>query len=326
MIKGYQSKILDIYSEIREREEDALKKRREEIEKKVPYIIEKEKEIAKLCVELSISTIKNIENRDIYLKELKEKITNLRMEKTELLVGNGYSADYLELHYNCKRCKDTGFMGNKRCSCYNQMMIDVYYRNSDFKNMLSYNNFDNFSLEYYSTKKDLKEMVSARKNIERVLSISTRFIETFNSSNENLLFYGSAGTGKTFLSHCIAKELLNKGYLVVYKTAGDLIQSLRRIRFNHEEELEDLLLDCDLLIIDDLGTEETNDFSNTEFFNFLNKKLLTEKKMIISTNFTLEDILKNYSDRIASRLIGNFTPCRFFGDDIRIKKNMMKKR
>lgn len=325
MIKGYQEKVTRLYEEIREKESNALKLRKEEIEKKHPIIINKEKAIAKLCMNLSISILKNIENREAYLKDLREKITDLRAEKAELLVQYGYSATYLDLHYNCSKCKDTGFIGAKKCSCYNKLLVKVYYENSDFANVLKSNNFENFDMRYFSTQKDLTQHTSPKKNIEKVMSTSYRFINNFNNSKENLLFYGSAGTGKTFISHCIAKELLDKGHLVVYKTAEDLIQNLRNIRFNGEKDLENLLINCDLLIIDDLGTEETNDFSSTELFNILNKKLLNEKKMIISTNFGLEDILKNYSERISSRLIGNFTPCKFFGDDIRIKKNLINK-
>ena len=140
-----------------------------------------------------------------------------------------------------------------------------------------------------------------------------------------MLFYGDSGTGKTFLSCCVAKELLDKGYLVVYRSIDELIKNLREIRFENNYNLEDLLINCDLLIIDDLGAEQLTEFSATEFFNFLNKKLLKKKKMLISTNLSLPDISKNYSERISSRLLGNFKLYKFYSEDIRIQLNLKKK-
>ena len=158
--------------------------------------------------------------------------------------------------------------------------------------------------------------------MEKILSKALNFIKTFDKSKDNLLFYGNSGTGKTFLSHCIAKELLDKGYFVVYRTAEELIQNLRKIRFENHRDLEKLLLDCDLLIIDDLGTEQINDFSKTELFNLLNKRLLKEKNMLVSTNYSLKELMSIYSERITSRLLGNFNLFKFYGDDIRVTKNL----
>ncbi|SKA79096.1 DNA replication protein DnaC [Clostridium sp. USBA 49] len=324
MINGYQSEILKIYENIREEENRALEKRRKEIEEKLPEIINIEQQIGKLCVEVSMSTFKNIKNRDEYIKSLKEKITDLRVQKSELLSKYGYPITYLEHNYKCEKCKDTGFIGTKKCSCYKHYLVKVYYKNSDLKELTRENNFDNFNVEYYSLRKTGSEPESPRKNIEKIVTKCMAFIRNFQSSNENLLFYGPSGTGKSFLSICIAKELLDKGYLVVYRTAENLIQNLKRIRFEGDENLEDLLINCDLLIIDDLGAEQISDFSKTELFNLLNKKILKNKNMIISTNCKLEEILQIYSERISSRLLGNFTLHKFFGDDIRIKKNLNK--
>jgi DNA replication protein DnaC len=188
------------------------------------------------------------------------------------------------------------------------------------------NNFENFCFDYYSSRKTGSEPEAPRKNIEKICDRVWNFIKNFDSANENLLFYGNSGTGKTFLSNCVAKELLDKGHLVVYRTAESLIQNLKQIRFEGDELLEDLIINCDLLIIDDLGTEQISDFSKTELFNLLNKKILKGKKMIVSTNCTLEEILQIYSERISSRLLGNFGLYKFFGDDIRIKKNLSKAR
>lgn len=326
MINGYQSEILKIYENIREEEEKALKERRNEIENSLPEVLNLERAIGKLCIELSISAFKDIKNREEHLENLRKQITELRVQKSELLVSHGYTVDYLDLHYRCPKCKDTGFITRERCSCYKQKLVQIYYRNSELNELLKTNNFDNFSFEYYSSKRSGDEPESPRKNMDKILTKSMSFIKEFNSTKENFLFYGSSGTGKTFLSNCIARELLDKGHLVVYRTAEELIRNLKKIKFENDDALEELLVNCDLLIIDDLGTEQINDFSKTELYNLLNKKLLKEKKMIISTNYTLEDLLKNYSERISSRLLGNFSLCKFYGDDIRIKKNLSKAR
>jgi DNA replication protein DnaC len=324
MIKGYQTKILALYDKVRLEEETDFRKRKTHIEKTHPEIIALDQKIGKLCIELSISAMKSIYNRDEYLHTLREKIMDLRMKKSELLVSNGFDMEYLNLHYRCSKCRDTGFIGNTKCSCFKQKVIDVYYTGSELRGLLKVHNFDNFKLDFYPARKNELESESPRKNMEKILSKSMSFLKNFATSDENLLFYGGPGTGKTFLSHCITKELMDKGSFVVYRTAEELIKGLKEIRFNGDTSLEDLLINCDLLIIDDLGTEQLSDFTKMEMFNLLNTKLLKQKKMLVSTNLTLENLLNTYSERITSRLLGNFTACKFFGDDIRIKLNLSK--
>ncbi|EQB89835.1 DNA replication protein DnaC [Clostridium punense] len=322
MINSHHLEIMKIYEDIRTKEQDSLRKRRAEIEAKLPEVIEIESTIGKLCIQMSLNALRNLESREEYLREVKENITTLRMEKSELLVSHGYSMDYLELKYHCSKCKDTGFLGKEKCTCYKQKLVKIYYTNSDLSSLLQKNNFDNFNLNYYSSINNGPERFSPRENIENIVSKAWGFIKNFNTSDENLLFYGNSGTGKTFLSHCIAKELLDKGYFVVYKTSEDLIKSLKEIKFNGNLELEEHLINCDLLIIDDLGTEMSSDFSKTELFNLLNGKLLKGKKMLVSTNYALDGLTTMYSERITSRLIGNFDLFKFYGNDIRLQKKM----
>lgn len=324
MIKGYQTQILKIYETIRANEAAALKSRRKEIEEKLPYVIELEKKINKLCIDLSVSALKPIENREEYMANLKEKITDLRMKKSELLVSNGYAMDYLTLHYKCSKCKDTGFIGTKQCTCYKRKLIYLYYKNSTLSDILEHDNFDNFKYDYYPSVKNDNNPKSPRKNIEEIVKKSLYFIESFNSNANNLLFYGSSGTGKTFLTHCISKELLDRGHLVIYRTASDLINDLKKITIEKDTYLNNILINCDLLIIDDLGTEQISRFTKTELFNLINKKLLINKKMIVSTNYSLDELHQNYSERLASRLLGEFTLCKFYGNDIRVKINLDK--
>jgi DNA replication protein DnaC len=324
MIKRYQTEILKIYDKLRDDEAKALKLRKTEISKKYPEIIEIDTKIQKLSLQMAVSILKSNDDRKI-IDDFKEYITDLRVKKCEMLVEKGYSPEYLNLYYHCNKCKDTGFIGNVKCGCYKQKLITLYYKNSELENAITTNNFDNFNLDLFSSHKLGEEKFSPRKNMENNLEyILKEYLPNFAVVSTNLLFYGNPGSGKTYLSYCIAKAVLDIGYLVIYKTSDELIKNLREIRFNNDTSLESLILECDLLIIDDLGAEHLNEFSITELFNIINKRILTNKKMLISTNLTLPGITKQYSERIASRLIGEFKLCKFYSEDIRIKKNLEK--
>ena len=327
MIKGYQSEILKTYEKIRDSESKALKNRKAEITEKYPEIMELDNKIQKLSLNMALAVIK-AKDEGKTLNDFKETITDLRMKKCEMLVERGYSADYLNIHYHCPKCQDTGFIGSTKCRCYKEKLVKLYYKDSELEQIIKTKNFNNFDLRLYPVHRIGDEKYSSRKNMENMLEyIQNEYIPNFSSLDTNLLFYGNPGSGKTYLSYCISKEILDKGYLVVYKTSDELIKNLRDIRFNNDNSnLESHLVDCDLLIIDDLGTENINDFSITELFNLLNKKILNNKKMIVSTNMSLADIVKSYSERISSRLIGDFKLFKFYSEDIRIKKNLEQNR
>ena len=322
MIKGYQTQLLDSYAKIREIEAKNLRERKNEIQKLHPEILDVDNQIQKLSINMSISILHS-KDPEKELEKYKEKITDLRMKKCELLVANGYDPEFLSLHYQCPKCKDTGFIGTNKCSCYKEKMIKLYYKNSLLQGTIKDKNFNSFNINLFSTHKEENQKYSPRKNMEIILNyVRNDYIPNFSSINSNLLFYGNPGSGKSFLSYCIAKELLDNGYLVVYKTSDELITDLKDIRFNNNSYLHELLLNCDLLIIDDLGAEQKSDFSTTEFFNLLNKRLLMKKKMINSTNLFLPNITQTYSERIYSRLVGEFKLFKFYSDDIRIFLNL----
>lgn len=322
MINNHHLQVMKIYDDIKESQKRALEGRKEEVRRKIPEVEAIEREIGKLCIKVSINALQDIPNREDHLRSLKESITTLRMRKTELLVSNGFPMDYLDLHYSCNKCKDTGYIGLEKCSCYKQKLNKLYYKNSDLFTVSDKNNFTNFSMDFYSNKNEGPEKYSPRENMKKIVNGCLKFMSNFESTDENILFYGNSGTGKTFLSHCMAKELVDSGYFVVYKTAEELIKNLRDVRFNNNSTLEDHLINCDLLIIDDLGTELSSEFSKAELFNLLNTKLLRNKKMLISTNYSLDELLSLYSERITSRLFGNFTLYKFYGKDIRLQKKL----
>lgn len=322
MINGYQSKLLDLYSSIRDFEAKDLQKRKNEIRNLYPSILDIDNQIQKLSLKLSLVILRS-KNPDYDLNEYKNKIMDLKAKKYEMLVSKGYDPEFLNLHYRCNKCQDTGYVGREKCPCFKDKLVSLYYKNSLLQDILKVKNFDSFNINLFSPHKTGTEKYSPRKNIENILEyVLNDYIPNFNSTNSNLLFFGTPGSGKSFLSYCIAKALLDAGYLVIYKTADELINDLRDVRFNHNSNLEEVLLDCDLLIIDDLGAEQKSEFSITELFNLLNKKLLKNKKMLVSTNLVLPAISQIYSERIYSRLVGEFKLYKFYSEDLRITLNL----
>lgn len=327
MQNKYVMEILKEYQRLSEEAKTAQLQRQREIYNKIPRIKEIDNEISRIGYDIASSIFKGVDVES-YIKERKRKITDLKMEKAELLTSYRYPVDYMEIKYICEKCKDTGYIENKKCSCFKQKLIDKFYQQSNLRDILRKENFDMFDISLYSTEKYKDELISPRKNMEEILISCINFSQNFDTINDNLFFYGNSGLGKTFLSNCIAKELLDKGKVVIYQTSSNLIQILREARFDENisrDRIEEINT-CDLLIIDDLGTEPNTPYSQSELFNIINTRILQGKKMIISTNFSLEDLMTIYPERITSRILGHFTMFKFYGDDIRIKNRKRKPR
>ena len=261
------------------------------------------------------------EEEQDYLQTIDEK-------KQLLLTQGGYPTDYLQLTYTCPDCHDTGFIdnGNEKCHCFKQAMVDLLYRQSNIHEVLKVENFDTFDIRYYSEVKNRRLGISPRENMQSVLAACHDFIDHFDDQHRNLLFYGDTGVGKTFLTNCIARELLNASHTVIYLTAFNLVDILQNNTFGKDdmddtdENMFHYILDCDLLIIDDLGTELNNAFITSQLFLCINERLLARKSTIISTNLSLDELQNEYSERIFSRLVSNYEIMLILGDDIRIKK------
>ncbi len=300
-------------------------KRLKEIYSKIPRIKKIDEYTAEFATKISKLIIQNSENKEKSIKNFKYQLNRLNKEKKELLIENGYQETYLEPVYFCEKCKDTAYIENKKCSCFKQRIIDKYYEVFNLGDILISENFDSFDLAFYSEKINKKYNISPRYNMRKTLEAVLNFIENFEFQKKNLLFTGATGLGKTFLCNCIAKDILDKGYSVLYLTAPKFFNMLEQHKFNKsitvdEKEQLDLLKEVDLLIIDDLGTEMITAFTQTETFNMINSRILENKPTIISTNFKVQEIKERYSDRIASRVIGHYEIHEIFGDDIRIKK------
>ncbi len=315
---------MEEYQKKREKAQRELRMRKEEVYQKMPRLLEIESEMKILGIQIVKAAQAEPKQIKKLTAQLKEKSIDLQMERAELLASKGYPVDYLEIKYDCPKCQDTGYIGVKRCKCFEQRLIDKAYQQSNLHSLLEKENFDTFRIDYYSDESFGDNELSPRKNIENIFLSCINYANNFEHHNKNLFFYGSPGLGKTFLSNAIAKDVLEKGKIVLYQTASDLIDFIRNNKFdqNHQEEnpLLERIFESDLLIIDDLGTEYLTEFAKMELYNVINKRLLTERKMIISTNLSLRELQEKYPNRLTSRILGNFELYKFYGEDIRIKK------
>ena len=303
---------------------DLLDKRRKTVYNLIPELEKIHNSISLLSVSQARKLLNGDDNA---LQELKNELKRLTDRKSELLVSAGFPADYLEPIYECEDCKDTGYIGNKKCHCFQKAIIDLLYTQSNLKNILKVENFNTFSFAYYSDNHiDPVTGRSSLANIKNAYCIAQEFVTSFADEFRNLFLYGDTGVGKTFLSNCIAKELIYRSFSVIYLTSFELFDTLAKSKFEKEKAAESMcehIFDCDLLIIDDLGTELANSFTISQLFLCLNERLLRRKSTIISTNLSLESLVDIYSERTFSRLTSNYTMLKLTGDDIRIKKKLM---
>ena len=317
------------YQNIIDTKKAEIENRKLEVYKKIPRIKEIDRELYNTGLTLAREVLKKGSNAKKIIKKLKERNLDLNAEKGELLSVNGYPVDYLTLKYTCKACKDTGYINNSMCKCFKQKLINAAYAQSNLSTILDRQNFDTFDFTYYSTEINEKEKISPRENMQAILNTCLDFVNNFDHLNQNLLLYGEIGLGKTFLSSCIAKELLDKGKTVFYQTSYKILNILEDYKFNRSndpaiKEQTNKLFEVDLLIIDDLGTEYISTYTSSAFFDILNTRLLQNKKTIINTNLSINELADLYTERVVSRLLGHYTPLKFFGEDIRKQKLLGK--
>lgn len=325
-MKDYKIKeILKIYEKRRDRAELNLERKQLKVFAQIPRVKEIDDEISKIGLKLAKLVIQNPSDKDNILSECKYEIEKLKLEKENLFLLHNIPSDYLEIKYKCSLCKDRGFLENgNKCNCLRQEIINESYEMSNLARILAKENFDTFDSSIFSSQKYEDLNISPRENIDlNILPICDEFIINFDKDNGmNLLFWGDTGLGKTFVCNCIAKSLLDKGYIVIYQTAFKMFEIIEDYKFKHDEhhiskENYENLFNCDLLIIDDLGTELTNSFTNSELFNILNTRLLCGKKTIISTNLSPMQLGESYAQRIFSRIFDKFKMVKFIGPDIR---------
>jgi len=296
---------------------------------KNPDILNINDKINRTSIEIS-KTILLDKNSD-KLENLNLQLNNFKKEKQELLNKLNVKENFFKPDFDCKLCNDTGYLIDNNsimCTCLKQKLLNIQYNKANISS-LEHENFDKFNINLFSDTIDEKKYnsnISPKENLEKIKEISLKFIKNFDDPQEkNLLFTGNTGLGKTYLTNCIANELLKQGKTVLYQTAPVMLDTILDYRFgkNNEFNYNDLL-NVDLLIIDDLGTECSNNMKFSELFNILNTRLLNQNnkvtKTIISTNLSLNHLFKTYDERIFSRLVGYYNICRFFGEDLRYRK------
>ncbi len=295
-----------------------------EVYAKIPELAELDASISSF----SVSQAKRlIQGETGIMASYRSRMAALKGKRKELLLSGGFPLDYLEMTYHCSACQDTGYIGDKKCACFLQEEIDLLYTQANLKDILKRENFSTFSTAYYS--KVLTDSATGATALElanRALAQSRAFIRNFQDTYENLLIYGNTGVGKTFLTNCIAKELLDKRFSVLYFSAATFFETLSKNTFGQhldEEDISSYILNCDLLIIDDLGTELTNSFVISKFFEVVNQRHLIRKSTLISTNLSVEALKDTYSERSSSRILGNYTLIKLIGNDIRIQKKLV---
>jgi|GEM_PF-40310 len=317
-LQNYQyDTIMREYSKTQSQNRRILEERTQEIYKKIPRIHEIDEEVATLSAKKARALLSGESSG---LEDLKAAISLLSQERNALLVCNSYPEDYLELPYKCPVCQDTGYVGSQKCTCFKKAEIELLYTQSNLKEILKKENFDHFSFDYYSdTMKNEATGLTERETARRAYDIARGFVRNFDSSFENLFLYGDTGVGKTFLSHCIAHDLLESAHCVMYFSAFDLFELLADSKFSRDKtEGQEFVFDSDLLIIDDLGTELTNSFVSSQLFLCINERIMRRKSTIISTNLKLENFSDTYSERTFSRIASNYRMVKLEGKDIRI--------
>ncbi len=296
-----------------------LQARRAEVYGKAPELTQIDEAIA----DLSLSQAEKMLDGDTSaISHLKAEIGRLSLRKEEILSSLGYSADYLQPQYHCADCKDTGYINGKKCHCFVQAAIDMIYTQSNIKTVLEEENFQHFNYGLYSDKEvDSLTGMTPLENIKKAVQICKSFIQNFDTEGGNLFLYGGTGVGKTFLSNCVAKELLDANHSVIYFSATQLFDVFKKNAYEKTvEAAEDYqnIFDCEVLIIDDLGTEVPNSYTNSQLFMCLNERIIRKKSTIISTNLSINELVDTYSERTFSRISKNFTLIKLFGEDLRM--------
>lgn len=304
--------------ELKERRNRALAEREQrhsEAVAKIPEILELENTMAKAGLDSIKAIGMNTEDATACIQRLAAINLQAQMQRRNLLTENGFPPDWLDVRYTCKVCEDKGVHDGRVCECFTKLLRSIEYEKLCSKLPMDRCRFDNFKLDYYPNGAG----VSPRKRMESVYHYCKAYAEDFGPHSPSLLLYGLTGLGKTHLSLAIAAKAVEKGYGVIYTSAQNLFNRLEREKFGRSEDntTEQNTLDCDLLIIDDLGAEFSTQFTVSALYNIVNSRDLEDKPTVISTNLEPEDLRKTYSDRIASRILSNYISLYFEGSDIR---------
>lgn len=260
----------------------------------------------------------NVESR---IEQLRQYNLGAQAMSRKLLEQNGYPADYLEVHYTCRRCNDTGYYDGRFCDCFKKLCGKLSTDELNKSANLALSSFNTFSLSYYKGDDYF--------TMKRILEFTMQYAETFSPDSGSIFMFGETGLGKTHLSLAAANRILEKGYSVIYDSTINILRKIEKEHFSrdHSSEMIDLVIDSDLLILDDLGTEYETPFYNATIYNIINTRLNSGKPSIISTNLDFGGIKQRYDSRVVSRIVAAYTCLEFKGEDVRlqIKKENLNK-
>lgn len=300
---------------------------REEVYRKVPRIAELEKEISS-CGILAVRAVLNGGDVRSTTESLRDKSLAMQSEVKKLLAENGYDENCFEPKYHCRYCKDTGYIekGGKTvyCPCFKSLLTATACEELNRTAPLRLSTFESFDLNFYSHETDKETGVSPYDKMQKIFNYCVQYAKAFTTESKSLLMRGGTGLGKTHLSLAIANEVTKRGFGVIYVSAPMLMSKLSNMHFsreNDEDEYFEMLTKCDLLIIDDLGTEYSTQFSTAQFYNLCNSRMLLRKPLIINTNLSINELEKTYTPRFISRIYGEGVRLNFAGEDIRLKKH-----
>lgn len=315
--------IMRIYNQKQFQNKHEQDRRTTEVHTEYPVIQELEQLITSKAVERAKRLLDGDEEAG---RKLKGEVEDLREQKKVLLKSFGYPENYMEMQYNCKDCEDTGYHNGKKCHCFRKEEIKLLYAQSNLQQLMAKENFATFSDQYFDRNRMVPGLgISIYDYMMQVKQICHTYVEQFGVKKGNILFQGDTGVGKTFLTNCIAKDLIDHFFSVIYLSSTDLFHIFAKNTFERasEEEMRDMyqhILDCDLLIIDDLGTELNNSFVSSQLFYCINERLMRKNGTIISTNLDMEGIRDRYTERVSSRIISEYMITPLYGSDIRTKK------
>lgn len=318
--------------EVYSRAAQALERRREranleaqaridEIGEKLPEINEIQRKLAQIGLNISKVFLYSADKQTDMEKLMQESL-ELQEQKKNILKKNGYSEDALDIQYTCPACKDTGFIGSRRCKCHNELLKDIERAELAKIAPIDDCTFDTFDIQYYP-QQVMENGISPRDKAEKIKNSCRKYAANFTTASPNVMFMGGTGLGKTHLSLAIANVVINRGYSVVYGTAQNILSDLQKENFGRDDDIryyEKAVLGCDLLILDDLGTEFKSAYTVACLYNIINSRLSAKLPTIISTNFTVEELEEKYDQRITSRITGEYNKLILVGNDIRYMK------
>ena len=314
--------------EKRKRHEEALQSRFEQVYAVAPNVSKIDKALTVTMSDLIGAALSP--GSLLAIEDIRQKNTDLQDKRRMEIIVAGFPGDYLDEEYMCPHCKDTGFQGTKICACLLALYKEIQRASlSSLLGLVDNNTFDNFDLSYYDAAPTERHEIPPRRSMEIIYETCVEYARKFGPGSMNLFFNGAPGLGKTFLSACIARVVAENGNSVVYETATSVFTKFEDAKFMRTEDINEArnevrrLTQCDLLILDDLGTEMTTVFTVSALYELVNTRLLTNRKTIISSNLAIYELRRRYSEQIMSRLEGEYHVLTFRGDDIRKKKNAL---